>query len=58
MIIVRDIFTAKPGMAGKLARQLKEAAAIWPQKTRVLTDLVGYTHLWTEGRREILEVLP
>jgi hypothetical protein len=32
MIIVRDIFTAKPGMA-------------------------GYTDLWTQGRREIFEVV-
>ena len=41
MIIVRDIFTAKPGMAGKLARQLKEATAGGPQKARVLTDIVA-----------------
>ena len=32
---------ARPGMAGKLARQLKEAAAVSQQKTRVLTDLVA-----------------
>ncbi len=42
MIVVRSCFTAKPGQAGKLAAQLKEAAAAAKiPKHRVLTDLTG-----------------
>lgn len=42
MIVVRNCFTAKPGMASKLAAQLKEAAATANiPRHRVLTDLVG-----------------
>ena len=42
MIVVRNCFVAKPGMASKLAAQIKEAAAL-QQITgfRVLTDLTG-----------------
>jgi len=42
MYVVRDIFTAKPGMATKLAKLMKEVAAmqVGPQ-SRVLTDAVG-----------------
>ena len=42
MIVVRNSFVAKPGMASKLAAQIKEAAAL-QQITgfRVLTDLTG-----------------
>lgn len=42
MLIVRDTFIAKPGMASKLAKMFKD---IWDQekdyKVRVLTDAVG-----------------
>ena len=42
MIIVRNCFVAKPGMASKLAAQFKEAAATAKiQKYRVLTDFTG-----------------
>jgi hypothetical protein len=40
MLIVRDIFTAKPGQASKLAKLFKKASAGDP-KMRVMTDLVG-----------------
>lgn len=50
MIIVRNIFTAKPGNASKLAAQFKSAAAAGKlPKHRVLTDLTG------EFNRVILE---
>ena len=39
MLVVRNVFTAKPGMASKLARQLH---ACWDKHGfRVLTDAVG-----------------
>ena len=93
MLIVREIFVAKPGMASKLARQWSEALRGSPDRVRVLTDLVGpfntvvleteiesltafekrmreyqsdqqirnkmagYTDLYTEGRREIYQVV-
>ena len=42
MIIVRNCFVAKPGMASKLAAQLKEAASSQNiSGYRVLTDLTG-----------------
>ena len=45
MIVVRNCFVAKPGMASKLAAQMKEAAAAMPGPApahyRVLTDLTG-----------------
>jgi hypothetical protein len=42
MIVVRDVFTAKPGMATKLAKMMKEATNGFDGgKVRVLTDLVG-----------------
>jgi len=42
MIVVRNCFVAKPGSAGKLAAQLKEAAAAANlPKFRVLTDVTG-----------------
>ena len=49
MIVVRNCFVAKPGMASKLAAQLKEAAAVAKIPGRVLTDLTG------EFNRVILE---
>ena len=42
MILVRNCFIAKPGMASKLAAQLKAAAEFMkPKGYRVLTDLTG-----------------
>jgi hypothetical protein len=43
MIVVRNCFVAKPGQASKLAKQMKEAAAVAPglKSHRVLTDLTG-----------------
>jgi len=40
MVIVREIFTAKPGQASKLAKLFRKG---FPQdhNTRVMTDLVG-----------------
>jgi hypothetical protein len=42
MIVVRNCFVAKPGMASKLAAQIKEAAGSskFPNH-RVLTDMTG-----------------
>ena len=42
MIIVRNTFSAKPGMAGKLAAQVKDmTSAAGLRNVRVMTDLVG-----------------
>ena len=43
MIVVRNCFVAKPGMASKLAAQVKDAAALAQGLSgfRVLTDLTG-----------------
>jgi len=42
MILIRNCFVAKPGQAGKLAAQLKDAAtSVNLPKVRVLTDLTG-----------------
>jgi hypothetical protein len=42
MILIRNCFVAKPGMASKLAAQLKDAAAHAPMRSiRILTDLTG-----------------
>ena len=42
MIIIRNCFVAKPGMASKLAAQLKEAASSQNiTGYRVMTDLTG-----------------
>jgi len=42
MIIVRNTFIAKPGMASKLAAQFKEMSGAFPDmKARVMTDLTG-----------------
>ena len=93
MIIIRETFVAKPGMASKLARQFAGAMQDSPDRVRILTDLIGsfntvvieteidglaafekrlheyqsdekirnkmagYTDLYTEGRREIFQVL-
>lgn len=44
MLLVRDIFTAKPGQAGKLARLFREIATEFNWKARVMTDLVANMH--------------
>lgn len=50
MIVVRNVFVAKPGNASTLAAQLKNAASIGAlPKHRVLTDVTG------EFNRVILE---
>lgn len=42
MIVIRNCFVAKPGMASKLAAQLKDAAGVSGiPRYRVLTDLTG-----------------
>lgn len=38
MIIVREMFIAKPGMASKMAKMFKDE---WGPETRVMTDLTG-----------------
>ena len=40
MLIIRDVFTAKPGQASKLARLLKKVFGHEPG-ARVMTDLIG-----------------
>jgi hypothetical protein len=42
MFVVREVFTAKPGSASKLAKLFKDAFASMPTlKTRVLTDYIA-----------------
>ena len=42
MYVVRDIFTAKPGMASKLGKLMKTVIAVpGGPKARILTDTVG-----------------
>jgi hypothetical protein len=41
MILIRETFVAKPGMASKLARILFDAVVGGPERVRVLTDVVG-----------------
>ena len=50
MIVVRNSFIAKPGMATKLAAMLKEAAAASGMpKHRVMTDITGdFNHVILE----------
>jgi len=40
MLIIREVFTAKPGQASKLAKLFKRGFAADPT-TRVMTDMVG-----------------
>ena len=40
MLIVREVFTTKPGMAGKLSKMFRASMA-GKGNVRVLTDLVG-----------------
>ena len=42
MLIVRETFTARPGMASKLAKMFRELVREMPGlKSRVLTDFIG-----------------
>ena len=41
MYVVRETFTAKPGMASKLAALFKDVVKIEGVKVRVLTDVVA-----------------
>lgn len=42
MLVVREIFVAKPGQASKLAKMFKEVMAADPNfKGRIMTDMVG-----------------
>jgi hypothetical protein len=42
MLIVREVFTAKPGCASKLATMMKETVqAGWAGHCRVMTDMTG-----------------
>lgn len=42
MFIIRNTFTAKPGAAGKLAAQLKDAVSAFGMPgARVMTDVTG-----------------
>lgn len=42
MFVVRETFTARPGMASKLAAMFKDVVTSTPRvKSRVLTDSVG-----------------
>lgn len=55
MILVREVFIAKPGMASKLAKMFQEMMGEMP-KSRVMTDLVGpYNTVIMEGEYEDLE---
>jgi len=40
MVVIREIFTAKPGQASKLAKLFKKGFAGYPN-VRVMTDMVG-----------------
>jgi heme-degrading monooxygenase HmoA len=41
MIVVHDIFVAKPGNASKLAKKFKEAVKDSPEVKSILTDMTG-----------------
>ena len=40
MLVIREVFTAKPGQASKLAKLFKRAFGAEPN-TRIMTDMVG-----------------
>jgi hypothetical protein len=55
MIIVREVFIAKPGMASKLAKMFKDMVGEMGHKSRVMTDLIGqYNTVVMEGEYESL----
>jgi hypothetical protein len=41
MIVVREVFIAKPGMASKLATKFKAEMAEMGRNSKVLTDMTG-----------------
>ena len=41
MILIREVFIAKPGMAGKLAKLFKSVMQSLPDKVTVMTDMTG-----------------
>jgi hypothetical protein len=42
MIVIREVFIAKPGMAGKMAKMMKSVMQELPNfRGRVLTDMTG-----------------
>jgi hypothetical protein len=41
MLIIREVFTAKPGQAGKLAKLFKRMAAAHEMGGTIMTDMVG-----------------
>jgi len=54
MFIIREIFIAKPGQAGKFAKMIKESMS--GSKMRVLTDFVSdYNKVVMESEVEHLE---
>ncbi len=58
MYIIRETFTAKPGMASKLAKMFREMSTEMPgPKSRVLTDYIGpyNTVIWEVEVQEIAE---
>ena len=54
MLVVRNSFIAKPGMAGKLAAQMKETAIAGNlRNVRVMTDVMGeFNHVVMEHEVE------
>ena len=58
MYVVRETFTAKPGMASKLAKLFREMSQEMPgPRSRVLTDFIGpyNTVVWEVEVKEIAE---
>ena len=58
MYVIRETFTAKPGMASKLARMFREMSKDMPgPRSRVLTDFIGpyNTVVWEMEVKEIAE---
>ena len=41
MILVREVFVCKPGMAGKFAKLMKSVMQGAPERVVVMTDLTG-----------------
>jgi len=59
MIVIRNSFIAKPGLAGKLAAHLKETAELGKLANyRILTDVTGdFNHVVMEHEVESLSAL-
>ena len=53
MILIREEFIAKPGMASKLAKLMKEVTAITHGSVKVMTDFTGeFNHVVIESEFE------